>query len=119
MLYPARFCWGNPEHLLRCGHEHSRGDRCLALSVTHDLFAEIASGASSADRCRFRRAMLPAITDLAPISVSLQRATGVAAPLAWRNWCSRPSNRCPGGGDEPHVTAPSAPDHDEEDVDGV
>jgi AraC family transcriptional regulator len=82
MLYPGAFLLGNPDTCYECGHEHSRGDRCLALSVTQDLFAEIASGASSADRCRFRGAMLPAITDLAPISVSLRRATESAAPLA-------------------------------------
>ena len=82
MLYPGAFLLGNPDTCYECGHEHSRGDRCLALNVTHDLFAEIASGASSAERCRFRRAILPAITDLAPISVSLQRTMESAAPLA-------------------------------------
>jgi AraC family transcriptional regulator len=82
MLYPGAFLLGNPDTCYECGHEHSRGDRCLALNVTRDLFAEIASGASSAERCRFRRAMLPAVMDLAPVSVSLQRATELAAPLA-------------------------------------
>ncbi|HWS61875.1 MAG TPA: AraC family transcriptional regulator [Steroidobacteraceae bacterium] len=82
ILYPGAFLLGNPDTCYECGHEHSHGDRCLALSVTHDLFAEIASGASSADRCRFRRAILPAVSDLAPISVSLRRATESATPLA-------------------------------------
>jgi AraC family transcriptional regulator len=82
MLYPGAFLLGNADTCYECGHEHSCGDRCLALSVSHDLFAEIASGASSAARCRFTRATLPAIADLAPISVSLQRAAALQTPLA-------------------------------------
>ena len=82
MLYPGAFLLGNPDTCYECGHEHSSGDRCLALHVMHDLFAEIASGASSAERCRFRRATLPAIADLVPVSVSLQRASASGAPLA-------------------------------------
>jgi AraC family transcriptional regulator len=76
MLYPGAFLLGNADTRYECGHEHSSGDRCLALSVSHDLFAEIASGAPSAARCRFRRATLPATADLASISASLQHATG-------------------------------------------
>lgn len=82
LLYPGAFLLGNPDTCYECGHEHSSGDRCLALSVSHDLFAEIASGAASAERCRFRRATLPATVDLASISVSLQRATQTESPLA-------------------------------------
>jgi AraC-like DNA-binding protein len=82
MLYPGAFLLGNPGACYECGHEHSSGDRCLALAVSHDLFAEIASAAPSAERCRFRRPTLPAIADLASISVSLQRASEGKTPLA-------------------------------------
>lgn len=82
LLYPGAFLLGNPNTCYECGHEHSSGDRCLALSVSHDLFAEIASGAASAERCRFRRPTLPAIADLASICASLQHATELGAPLA-------------------------------------
>jgi AraC family transcriptional regulator len=82
MLYPGAFLLGNAGSCFECGHEHSRGDRCLGLHVEHDLFAEIASGAASAERCQFRHATLPAIADLASISVSLQYVMQYGAPLA-------------------------------------
>jgi len=57
---------------MNAGHEHSRGDRCVALHIDRDLYAEIASGASGSNDHAFRRATLPAAPSLAAITVSLQ-----------------------------------------------
>jgi len=46
----------------------------LALHVERELFGEITAGPSGSSRCRFRAAILPAVSDLAPISASLQLA---------------------------------------------
>ena len=73
LLYQGAFLLGNAGACYECGHEHSHGDRCLALHIDPELFAEIAWEASGSRRCEFRAAMLPALADLASISVSLQQ----------------------------------------------
>jgi AraC family transcriptional regulator len=82
LLYPGAFLLGNAGACYECGHEHSHGDRCLALHIDRDLFAEVASGSSGSNRCEFRTAMLPAVSDLASISVSLQQASSPESQLA-------------------------------------
>jgi AraC-like DNA-binding protein len=82
MLYPGAFLLGNAGSCYECGHEHSRGDRCLALHVDRELFAEIASGSSGSNRCEFRGPMLPPISELASISVSIQQASSPESHLA-------------------------------------
>ena len=82
LLYPGAFLLGNAGACYECGHEHSRGDRCLALHIDRELFAEIASGSSGSNRCQFRRAMLPAVSELASISVSFQQASSPESQLA-------------------------------------
>ena len=82
LLYPGAFLLGNAGACYECGHEHSHGDRCVALHIDCEMFAEIASGSSGSNRCQFRAAMLPAIVDLASISVSLQQAASPQSQLA-------------------------------------
>jgi AraC-like DNA-binding protein len=47
----------------------------LALHIHQELFGEIASGSSGATRCDFRTAILPAVSDLARISASIQQTS--------------------------------------------
>jgi AraC family transcriptional regulator len=75
ILYPGAFLLGNASSCYECGHEHSHGDRCLALRIDRELFGEIAAGSSGSNRCGFRTAILPAVFDLASISVSFQQAS--------------------------------------------
>ena len=82
LLYPGAFLLGNAGACYECGHEHSHGDRYLALHIDRELFAEIAAGSSGSNRCEFRAAMLPAVSDLASISVSLQQAAAPESQLA-------------------------------------
>lgn len=82
LLYPGAFLLGNAGACYECGHEHSHGDRCVALHIDCEMFAEIASGSSGSNRCQFRAAMLPAIAGLASISVSLQQAASPQSQLA-------------------------------------
>lgn len=82
LLYPGAFLLGNVGACYECGHEHSHGDRCLALHIDHELFAEIASGSSGSNRCEFGAAMLPAVSGLTPISVAFQQASLSASGLA-------------------------------------
>jgi AraC family transcriptional regulator len=75
ILYPGAFLLGNAGSCYECGHEHSHGDRCLALHIDRELFGEIASGSSGSTHCDFRTAILPAVCDLASLSVSIQQAS--------------------------------------------
>ena len=75
ILYPGAFLLGNAGSCYECGHEHSHGDRCLALHIDRELFGEIASGSWGSTHCDFRTAILPAVSDLASISVSIQQAS--------------------------------------------
>jgi AraC family transcriptional regulator len=81
LLYPGSFLLGNAGACYECEHEHSRGDRCMALHIDRELFAEIASGSSGSDRCEFRAAILPAVSELALVSVSLQQASSLESQL--------------------------------------
>jgi AraC family transcriptional regulator len=54
----------------------------LALHIDRELFGEIASGSSGSNHCRFRTAVLPALTDLAFISASIQQASMRKTTLA-------------------------------------
>lgn len=40
ILYPGAFLLGNAGSCYECGHEHSHGDRCLALHIERELFTE-------------------------------------------------------------------------------
>ena len=81
ILYPGAFLLGNAGSCYECGHEHSHGDRCLALQIDRELFGEIASGASGSARSDFRTAILPAVSELACISVALQQASTAQSQL--------------------------------------
>ena len=65
ILYPGAFLLGNAGSSYECGHEHSHGDRCLALHIDQELFGEIALSSSGSTHCDFRTAILPAVRDLA------------------------------------------------------
>jgi AraC family transcriptional regulator len=60
LLHPGAFLLGNIDAAFECGHDHSRGDRCLAFHVEPDYFAEIAAFAGGRAGLRFKTAMLGA-----------------------------------------------------------
>jgi AraC-like DNA-binding protein len=60
ILHPGALLLGNDRACYACGHEHSRGDRCLAINIGPDLFAELAATAAGTSRFRFPQPMHPA-----------------------------------------------------------
>jgi AraC family transcriptional regulator len=82
LLYPGAILLGNHATCFACGHEHSRGDRCVALQVRPEFVAESASALGGGARFSFDAPMLPALNNLrAPL---LRMLTGVRRrePLA-------------------------------------
>lgn len=82
ILYPGAFLLGNAGSCYECGHEHSHGDRCLALHLDPELVGEIASSSAASNHSHFRTAILPAVPDLASITASIQQSSKSLTKLA-------------------------------------
>ncbi|HUC16380.1 MAG TPA: AraC family transcriptional regulator [Acetobacteraceae bacterium] len=84
LLYPGAFLLGNAGTCFVCGHEHGVGDRCLALRLAPDLFAEIAASVVGSSCFRFPAPILPASRKLAlPLIESEARARRSLAVEEW------------------------------------
>ena len=66
LLYPGALMLGNHGSCYECGHDHGRGDRCVAFHIAPDVFHEVASTLAGSSRFRFPVGALPALPRLAP-----------------------------------------------------
>jgi hypothetical protein len=66
LLYPGALLLGNAGTCFECGHQHGRGDRCIAFHVERPLFEEIAASAAGSHRFIFGVPMMPAMPELLP-----------------------------------------------------
>jgi AraC-like DNA-binding protein len=80
LLTPGSLLLGNAGQPFECGHEHGRGDRCIAFQYDRELFERLAAdaGVRRADR-RFRAPRLPPLRAMAPF---VARASAAAARLS-------------------------------------
>lgn len=80
LMTPGSLLLGNGGDCFRCGHQHGRGDRCLAFFYNPEFFERIAYDAAGTKAC-FHVPRLPPIRALAPIvarAIALQaRAPGI------------------------------------------
>lgn len=60
LLHPGALLLGNHGTCFECGHDHSRGDRCIGFQFAPELFEEIAASAGGGSHFRFSTAMIPA-----------------------------------------------------------
>ncbi|MFD2262962.1 helix-turn-helix domain-containing protein [Lacibacterium aquatile] len=60
LLHPGALLLGNAGSCYECGHDHSTGDRCLALHIEPEFFGEVAASVGATARFRFPTSMLPA-----------------------------------------------------------
>jgi AraC family transcriptional regulator len=60
LLHPGAFLLGNFGACFQCGHDHSKGDRCIAFQFEPEYFAEVAASTAGTGRFTFPRGMLPA-----------------------------------------------------------
>ncbi len=79
LLHPGALLLGQAGACFECGHDHSRGDRCIAFHYEPDYFAEIAASRAGSARFRFSHAMLPALRHLTPSIAGLE-ALAAAPP---------------------------------------
>jgi AraC family transcriptional regulator len=59
VLVPGALLLGNAGSCFECGHEHARGDRCLAFHFTPAFFESVAAGVPGARKVRFGCASVP------------------------------------------------------------
>jgi AraC-like DNA-binding protein len=58
---------GNAGESFECGHEHGRGDRCLAFGYAPQYFEQLAAEAGVRRTARLRALRVPPVPDLAPL----------------------------------------------------
>lgn len=81
LLHPGAILLGNSGRCFQCGHDHSRGDRCIALHLSPALFSEIAASSAGGARYNFGAAMLPAAAHLISLTAGLQSAAAAGSAL--------------------------------------
>ena len=67
-MHPGGILLGAAGRCYECGHEHGRGDRCVAYAFRPDYFAEIACDATGQVDYEFATPALPASLGLAPLA---------------------------------------------------
>jgi AraC family transcriptional regulator len=84
VMTPGSLMLGNPGQCYECGHEHARGDRCVAFWYAPDYFERLAADVRGrGEHVDFRHARIPALRPLAPM---VARAAGGAmgtGDVAW------------------------------------
>jgi AraC-like DNA-binding protein len=117
VLVPGSLLLGNAGSCFECGHEHARGDRCLAFDFSPELFERIAAGVPGVRRTQIRCAGLAPVSELIGVlaqaeaardghdasgleELGVRLAGAVLALLADR----RPSSRGPRPRDEKRIT---------------
>jgi AraC-like DNA-binding protein len=71
-LHSGAFLLGNHGACFECGHEHSRGDRCVSLHLTPEYFGELAAIAAGSSRFEFPIAKLPPVLRMLPLTAGLE-----------------------------------------------
>lgn len=79
LLHPGALLLGNHGTCYECGHDHGRGDRCMAFQFAPELFAEIAADSAGSGRFVFPAAMVPAGGELAAAVASAVAASDTPA----------------------------------------
>ena len=81
LLHSGSVLLGNFGRCFECGHDHSRGDRCVALHLAPALFGEVAASVAGMARYGFPAAMLSDSSDLAVMVANLQSAAAERSSL--------------------------------------
>lgn len=72
MLVPGSLLLGNAGACFQCGHEHARGDRCLAFHFTPEHFECVAADAGAS--ASFSAPSLPPLPQLLPLLADAEAA---------------------------------------------
>ena len=80
LMTPGSLLLGNAGQCFECGHEHARGDRCLAFRFSPQYFAAITGGT-----VRFGSLRLSPVRELSPVVARASAALEASSrsPLVW------------------------------------
>jgi AraC family transcriptional regulator len=73
-LVPGALLLGDAETCYECGHEHARGDRCLAFHFDPASFERLAAEMPGVLRTAFTRASVPPLPQLLPLIAEAEAA---------------------------------------------
>lgn len=111
-LYPGAFLLGNHGTCYECGHDHSKGDRCIAVHIEPELFAEVAATVAGSSRYVLPLAMLPPMPTTLPFTARLAAVRAQTSPHASHEFAIRLLENVLGTvcGQSPRAAAASARD---------
>jgi AraC family transcriptional regulator len=83
MMTPGALMLGNPGLCYECGHEHGRGDRCVAFWYEPDYFERLAADVLPRWTPRFSAARLPPLRELAPFVARAAAGVSGVESIGW------------------------------------
>jgi AraC-like DNA-binding protein len=118
VLVPGSLLLGSAGACFECGHEHARGDRCLAFHFTPEFFECVAADVPGARSTAFTRPSLPPVPQLVPLLAAAEVAGEHGDAYAFEELAvrlvgavvglltpARSSTRRPSAQDERRITA--------------
>jgi len=72
LMTPGSLLLGNEGACFECGHQHSRGDRCLAFHFSPELFESVVSATPGAKRLALAAARLPPVPSVLAVLAAAQ-----------------------------------------------
>jgi AraC-like DNA-binding protein len=81
LLAPGSILTGNHGDCFECGHDHSRGDRCLCFNLTGEFLESVVADIPGVRRLGFAGAKLPPSASLIPLAAAARAARNDAGAL--------------------------------------
>jgi AraC-like DNA-binding protein len=72
LMTPGSLLLGNPGACFECGHQHSRGDRCLAFHFAPEILESVVAAIPGAKRLALRAPRLPPVQSVLAIAAAAQ-----------------------------------------------
>jgi AraC family transcriptional regulator len=72
LMTPGSLLLGNESACFECGHQHSRGDRCLAFHFSPEVFESVVAAVPGAARLALAAPRLPPVPAVLPITAAAQ-----------------------------------------------
>lgn len=72
LMTPGSLLLGNAGACFECGHQHTRGDRCLAFHFAPELFESVAAAVPGTQRLAMTVPRLPPVASMLPILAAAQ-----------------------------------------------
>jgi AraC family transcriptional regulator len=72
LMTPGSLLLGNEGACFECGHQHSRGDRCLAFHFAPEVFESVAAAVPGVTRLALAAPRLPPVPSILPVLAAAQ-----------------------------------------------